>query len=210
MENRGKVQRGIERLQRIQTWQLFVLLIIFAFIAATFLRLNNIGMVQRREAVIVADKSGNPEVTLQRLYDLQQYVSSHMNTNLGRGVYLEAGYNRDTQNWQEGQYGEGNPNGNIYKKAQEVCAPRYSSYSQAYLECTTSELAKYPAAEGPDSSSDRPRQEAYIHSFSSPLWSPDFAGWSVLLVGVIALLITIRLIAFGILKLLLNRQYKRV
>lgn len=210
MEHKGQVKRGIERLQRVKTWQLVILLIIFAFIAATFLRLNNIGMVQRREAVIVADTSGDPEITLQRLYDLQHYVSSHMNTDLGRGVYLEASYNRAVQKWQEGQYGASNPNGNIYKKAQEVCAPRFSSYSQAYLECTTNELAKYPAAASPDSDTSQPRQEAYIHAYASPIWSADFAGWSVLLAGAIAVLILIRTIAYAVLKILLNRQYKRI
>ncbi|UTX51432.1 hypothetical protein KI440_00500 [Candidatus Saccharibacteria bacterium TM7i] len=210
MENRGKIQKGIEGLQRVRTWQLVILLIIFGFVAATFLRLNSIGMVQRREAVLAADKAGNADITLQRLYDLQHYVSSHMNTDLGKGVYLEAGYNRDVQVWQEKYYGDSNPNGNIHKKAQEVCAPKFSSWSPAYIQCTTNELNKYPAAQNPGADTSKPRQEAYIHSFSSPVWSPDFAGWSVLVVGVILLLIVIRILAYGILKLLLNRHYKRV
>ena len=86
-------------MQRVKTWQLIVLLIIVGFIAATFLRLNNIGMVQRREAVLVADKEGNDEVIINRLYDLQRHVSSHMNTDLGRGVYLEESYTRDYDEW---------------------------------------------------------------------------------------------------------------
>ena len=210
MDNRIKLQKGIEGLQRIRTWQLVVIFILVAFIAATFLRLNSVGMVQRRDAVIVADQAGDDETTLKRLYDLQHYVSSHMNTDLGRGVYLEAGYSRDTQEWQKGQYGGANPNGNIYKKAQEVCAPRFSSYSQAYLECTTNELAKYPAGTSQKAESSKPPQAAYIHSFSSPIWSPDFAGWSVLLALVILGVIAIRLIAYGILKLMLKRHYAQV
>lgn len=210
MADKSRIKKNIKDLQRVKTWQLIILLIIVGFIAATFLRLNNIGMVQRRDAVISADKEGNEEATINRLYDLQRYVSSHMNTDLGRGVYLENGFNRDLQTWQQGQYGDGNPNGNIYKKAQEVCAPQFSNYSFAYLQCTTNELAKYPAAAGPASETSKPRQEAYIHSFSSPFWSPDFAGLSLLVAGAILLLIVIRLISLAILQLMLRRRYKQI
>jgi len=208
--DKGRIKQNIKDLQRVKTWQLIILLIIVGFIAATFLRLNNIGMVQRREAVISADKEGDEEATINRLYDLQRYVSAHMNTDLGRGVYLESGYNRDLQQWQQNQFGDGNPNGNIYKKAQEVCAPQFSNYSFAYLQCTTNELAKYPSAADPASATSKPRQEAYIHGFSTPLWSPDFAGLSTLVFGVILLLIIVRLTSLAVLQLMLRRRYKRI
>jgi hypothetical protein len=204
------VRRSIKDLQRVKTWQLVILLIISLFMAATFLRLNNIGMVERRAAVIAADETGNEEATITRLYDLQQYVTSHMNTDLGRGVYLEASYNRALQDWQAEQFGDQNPNGNIYLRAQEICAPRFTSYSAAYLQCTTSELAKFPAAADPADGSGKPRQETYIYSFTSPLWSPDFAGWSVLICLVILLVIIARILSIGILRLLLRRHYQNV
>jgi hypothetical protein len=208
--DKGRIKQSIKDLQRIKTWQLIVLLIIAGFISATFLRLNNIGMVERRDAVLSADKHGDEQVLIQRLYDLQRHVSAHMNTDLGRGVYLESSYARDLQDWQSSQYGDGNPNGNIYKKAQEVCAPRFRSYSAAYLQCTTSELAKYPAAADPATDTSKPRQEAYIHAFSSPLWSPDFAGWSVLLFILILGLIVVRFASLGVLALLLRKHYKSI
>jgi hypothetical protein len=207
---KGRIKRGVKGLQYIKTWQLIVLFILLAFVAATFLRLNNIGMIQRREAVISADREGNQEAILSRLYDLQLYVSRHMNTDLGRGVYLEQSYTRDLQDWQQNQYGDANPNGNIYKRAQEVCAPQFSNYSYAYLQCTTNELAKYPSATDPASDTSKPRQEAYIHGFSSPVWSPDFAGWAIAACGAILLLIVIRVLSNLILKLLLRRHYKHI
>lgn len=210
MADKGRIKRSIKDLQRIKTWQLIVLLIIVGFVAATFLRLNNIGMVERRAAVLSADKEGNEETIIQRLYDLQRYVSSHMNTELGRGVYLDSSYSRDLQDWQSSQYGDANPNGNIYKKAQEVCAPRFSYYSAAYLQCTTGELAKYPAAADPATDTSKPRQEAYIHAFSSPFWSPDFAGWSVVAFLIILGLIIVRFISLGVLALLLRKHYKTI
>lgn len=167
-------------------------------------------MIQRREAVMSADQTGDEVVLGERLYELQSYVSAHMNTDLGRGVYLEQSYNRDIQEWQQNEYGDANPNGNIYLRAQEVCAPQFQYYSFQYLQCTTNELAKYPAAANPGTESGKPRQEAYIHAYASPAWSADFAGWTVLATGVIALLILTRLMSIFILNLMLRRRFKRI
>jgi len=205
-----KVRKTLKDLQRVKTWQLVVLLIIFAFLAATFLRLNNIGMIERRAAVISADKVGDQTNTIQKLYDLQQYVSKHMNTDLGKGVYLETSYQRDSQNLLDAASSDQNPNGNIYKKAQEVCAPRFSTYSSAYLQCTTGELAKYPAASNLLGAVKLPPASSYLHAYESPFWSPDFAGWTVLICVVIILLIFIRLIGLIVLKLMLRRHYRSV
>ena len=210
MADKRQVRKSIKDLQRVKTWQLLVLLLLVGFVAATFLRLNNIGMVERRSAVVSADKAGNEEVTAQRLYDLQQYVSSHMNTDLGKGVYLESTYQRDSQKALDAASGDQNPNGNIYKKAQEVCAPRFSGYSAAYLQCTTGELAKYPAAGDLVNAVKLPSANTYLHSFSSPFWSPDFAGWSLVFCAVLILLIIIRLLSLGILKIMLHRHYRNV
>ena len=210
MADKKQVRKSIKDLQRIKTWQLLVLLILVGFISATFLRLNNIGMIERRAAVIAADKVGDEENTIQRLYDLQHYVSSHMNTDLGKGVYLEESYRRDSQAALTAASGDQNPNGNIYKKAQEVCAPRFSGYSAAYLQCTTGELAKYPAAGDLVNAVKLPSANTYLHSFSSPFWSPDFAGWSLVFCAVLILLIIIRLLSLGILKIMLHRHYRNV
>ena len=210
MVEKHRVRRTIKDIQRVKTWQLLIILLISLFVAATFLRLNNVGMVERRAAVIAADEQGDEEVIIQRLYDLQQYVSRHMNTDLGRGVYLEATYNRDYQRALDIASNDQNPNGNIYKKAQEVCAPKFDRYSAAYLRCTTDELAKYPAANELISSVTPPNQNSYIYSYTSPLWSPDFAGWAVLFCLLIMLIIVVRLITLGVLKLMLRRHYSAI
>lgn len=210
MADKRRVRRSIKDLQRVKTWQLLVLLILAAFLAATFLRLNNIGMVERRAAVISADEAGDKDNITRRLYDLQQYVSTHMNTDMGKGVYLESSYKRDTRAILDKAAGDQNPNGNIYKKAQEVCAPKFSSYSAAYLQCTTSELAKYPAANELLGAVKLPPADSYLHDFVSPLWSPDFAGWSVVVCLVLALMIVARLVSIGILRLMLRHHYKSV
>lgn len=167
-------------------------------------------MVERRAAVIAADEEGNNEVTIQRLYDLQHYVTTHMNTDMGKGVYLEASYKRDSQAALDKASSDSNPNGNIYQKAQEVCAPRFSSYSAAYLQCTTSELAKYPAADNLLGAVKLPSAHTYLHDFVSPVWSPDFAGWSLVVCAVLVLMIVTRLVSLAVLKLMLRRHYRSV
>ncbi len=210
MVNKKRTKRSIYRLQRVKTWQLVVLFALSAVVAATFLRLNNIGMVERRAAVISADEAGDDTVTTQRLYDLQRYVTSHMNTSMGTGLYLEESYKRDTKAAYDEVASGSNENGNIYKKAQEVCAPQFDSYSYAYLQCTTSELAKYPAAADLESSVDLPKADSYRHNFVSPIWSPDFAGWSVLITLIIGFMIIVRLIALGVLKFMLRHHNRHV
>lgn len=200
----------MRRLRNIKTWQLVVLLIISGFISATFLRLNNIGMIERRAAVMTADNAGDNTILQSRLYDLQRYVSAHMNTSMGKGVYLESSYKRDVQAAYDKASSDSNSNGNIYKKAQEVCAPQFSHWSYAYIQCTTNELAKYPASSGLISSVNLPNADMYLHVFASPVWSPDFAGWSVFVSALILVMIITRFLGSLMLRLLLRHHYKGI
>lgn len=211
MGDERHVKRNIRRLSRVKTWQLFALLILVGFVAATFLRLNNIEMVQRRTAVLNADKSGDTEAIKNRLIELQRYVAAHMNTDMGT-IYLEHQYQRDIDAANARAVGDDNPNGNIFKKAQEVCAPRFSNlgtYSLPYQQCVVNELNKYPAASQLTSELRLPKANSYRHSFISPLWSPDFAGFSVLMCLLIIILIIGRLLSLWALKLILKLRHRR-
>lgn len=203
MANKRQVRRGLRRLQHLKTWQLVVLLLLTGFVAATFLRLNNIGMAQRREAVLHADASGDQVAIKSRLFDLQRYVTSHMNTDMG-SIYLENQYKRDSQQALDTASGVTNPNGNIYRKAQEVCAPKFTSYTQAYLQCTVDYLAQYAPATSDTPSVKLPKADAYRFSYVSPLWSPDFAGFSTLICLLILVMIFARLIGILVLKMILK------
>lgn len=207
--DKRRVKQGIRQLQRIKTWQLLVLLVLFGFVTATFLRLNNIGMVQRRDAVLAADKAGDVQVMQSRLYDLQRYVAEHMNTDTG-AFYLEQQYRRDAQKAVDAVKNDANPNGNINAKAEAVCKPQYTVWSPAYVQCFTDELAKYPPSPDPAQNVTLPSTNLYRHDFAGPLWSPDFAGWSTLVCLLIIIMIFSRLISLGILHLLLKRQYRGI
>ncbi len=203
MADRRELKNGVRRLQYIKTWQLVVLLVLFGFIAATFLRLNNIGMTQRRDAVLNADEAGDTGAIQARLYDLQRYVTSHMNADMG-AIYLEHQYARDFEKSQTTSGGTANPNGNIYRKAQDVCAPKFTHYSQAYLQCTVDYLSQYAPADDPGSTTKTTSTDAYRYSYISPLWTPDFAGFSVLVCVLILVMIIGRLVGLLFLRILLK------
>ena len=210
MADARHIKRNVKRLQQIKTWQLLVLLLLVGFIAATFLRLNNIGMIQRRDAVLSADRQGDTTITQTRLYDLQRYVAAHMNANMGT-IYLENQYKRDSQRTIDAASSDSNPNGIITKKAQEICAPRYAhlgGYSQAYQQCVLGELESYEPAGDPTTVVALPRADAYRHSFAAPMWSPDFAGFSVLACVLIILIIVGRMIAIASLKIYLKIKHR--
>lgn len=216
MDRKRDLRQAVRQVERVKTWQLVVVLIMVGFVAATFLRLNNIGMIERREAVIVADEQGDKVQLERRLYDLQRHVSSHMNTDPGR-IALDHTYQRDNEQLKQqfAQASDENPHGNVYRLAADVCDPIGQAQGwrwpdPRYTACINSELEKYPAAsELKDQFKPLPTAP-YYHTFVSPLWTPDFAGWSVVAFGVVLLVIIGRLAALGVLRLLLARQYRRV
>ncbi|MES2876655.1 MAG: hypothetical protein V4678_04260 [Patescibacteria group bacterium] len=208
MADKRRIRQGIGWLQRIRTWQLVLLLILVGVIAATFLRLNNIGMIERRTAVLNADKQGDPEVIRARLFDLQRYSSAHMNASSGT-LYLEAQYDRDTQN-SIAAASSRDAGDNINVQADQVCRAQHGGYSQAYVQCFAAELAKFPSGVNAPDKANLPSPSLYRHDFSSPLWSADFAGFSVAICLFIVLIIVVRLIGILVLRGLLHRHYSSV
>lgn len=159
-------------------------------------------MVQRRTAVLAADEVGDADTIKERLYDLQLYVTSHMNTSLGKGIYLESSYKRAAQT----AYDSVETDSKVYQLAQEYCMPKFSYWSQAYVQCTVSELAKYPETATPT----LPDASAYLHVYASPLWSPDFAGWAILICAAILVMIIARVMGYLVLKMLLKYRHKSI
>lgn len=202
--DKRRVKKSIKTIQRVKTWQLLILLIVACLIAATFLRLNNIGMVERRTAVHVADEYGSEDGIKNSLYSLQRHASAHMNASTG-AIYLEDSYNRAVKK-AIAQARERDAGNDVYTRADETCQQQFSGYSQAYVQCFAAELDKYPAGSLQDEA-ELPNPELYRHEFSSPLWTPDFAGWSVLVCALIVLVIIVRLISLAVLKLLIRRHY---
>lgn len=205
--DKRSVRRSIKQLQVIKTWQLVILLVLALFISATFLRLNNVGMIERRNAVAAADKSGDVDQIQQRLYDIQRFSAAHMNADTGV-MYLQGQYNRDVQRQAEAASTTGSAKAlEIRKAADAVCQPQFSGWSPAYVRCYVNELNKHPSDEI-STQLTPPSSALYRYSFVSPLWSADFAGFSLLISLLIAVAIALRLIGIAVLRLMLRRHYR--
>lgn len=215
LADKQSIRQKVKTVEKVKTWQLAILLLMAGFVAATFLRLNNIGMIERRDAVYAADEEGDSVKIQKRLYDLQRYVAAHMNTDPGR-VALEHSYQRDNDKLKDefATNSSGLPNGSAHQQAIAVCDPIAQANGWRwpdvrYTNCLEEELAKYPGSEEITAFKPLP-VEAYYHTFISPLWSPDYAGWSLLVCLFIMLVIILRLVTLGILKIMLVAQYRRL
>lgn len=142
------------------------------------LRANNQHMIKLRGAVYAADQA-NTDVEAP-LRALQAYVTTHMNTNLNAGktpvyppIQLKYTYDRLVRA-QSDQVAQSNTT--LYSAAQAECErlnpTDFSGRNRVpcieqYVESHDTSLAVIPDA-------------LYKFSFISPRWSPDLAGWSLL------------------------------
>lgn len=172
----------------VKTWYLFVIFIISAVVCIFALRANNEHMATLRTNVFNADQSdGNVTLALQRL---QAYVTTHMNTNLSDGngsvyppIQLKYTYQRLLN--AESQ-SAADANANLYTEAQDYC--------QTAVPNAFSGRTRVPCIEqyvqSHDSSLPTIPDSLYKFDFVSPTWSPDLAGWS-LIVTILALILTV-------------------
>src|SRR5258708_28662788 len=153
--------------------------IVFLVIGVMALRGNDLQMVTLRSAVYDADKN-NSGVVLA-LQNLQVYVTSHMNTELSTGSDapyppIQLQYTYDRAVLAAGQAATA-ANSQIYTDAQHYCErldpTDFSGRNrvpcvQLYIQNHGVKLPTIP-------------HSLYNVDFSSPSWSPDLAGWSLLL-----------------------------
>jgi hypothetical protein len=159
-----------------------IALLVFGVTCLVAARHNNEHMVQLRDAVYAADKNGGDVEGALR--NLRQYVYSHMNTGLSSGpnavhppIQLKYTYERLEQT-QTGTLGQGNSA--LYQEAQAYCEGQ-SDVGSVVISC----IQQYAASHGgqlaavPDS--------LYKFDFTAAKWSPDLAGWSLVLTILAAL-----------------------
>ncbi len=173
---------------KIPTRVFLGLFIIFGVASIYSLRNNNLMMIDLRNAVYGADQSGND--VNGALNKLRSYVYAHMNTNLSSGgntikppIQLKYTYERLAQAEQTRLKAA---NAQVYTDAQNFCqAQNPTDFSgRNRVPC----VAEYVTSHGVQA---HPVPAAlYQFDFVSPTWSPDLAGWS-LLVTITFLLLTI-------------------
>lgn len=228
----NRLRQVLGSFKAVRVWQLILILIPLSFLTATLLRFDHLRMVELRSAVVEADKSGNEEDLKTSLINLSDFVFSHVVINItevngapvvtfGTGAfYLEQQYlraaNAAIAEAEATIIDDSNPNGNIYSAVSAICQPRaiasgWTWSSPEYLDCWTSELAKYPAANQLENAlvAAVPPTELYRIDYASPLWSPTPTGFALLACAIIILIIIVRILIWVVLKLalfILNRS----
>jgi len=163
-----------------------IITLVLVFVSVFALRANNEHMVKLRDAVYTADKD-NGDVQ-GALGTLQRYVTSHMNTDLSGGksgvyppIQLKYTYDRLIQAESDEL---AKTNSSLYTEAQKYCEAQNPTgfYGATRLGCVTDYLTshnqKHDIAPIPDA--------LYKFDFVSPRWSPDLAGWSLVLAAISA------------------------
>jgi len=161
-----------------RTW--LYLFLITGLVCVLALRHNNQTMVNLRSQVYAADRD-NKDVNTA-LNNLRRYVYGHMNTNLSSGnknikppIQLKYTYQRlhDAQISQVEQ-----ANQQIYTDAQNYC----QSINNAFFGTTRVPCVQnYVVNHGVKAADINIPAGLYQFDFVSPSWSPDLAGWSLVL-----------------------------
>ena len=196
-------RRVLRFLKHIKTWQLLLVLLLFIMLAAIFLRLNNLGMVERRDALIKADQTGDITKVKEAAKNLQNFVAHHMNTTTGR-VALQTLYEQDFNKVVDANKMPEVKNGD-YQAAMVKCRQSWPRGGPNWAKCVADAVG---VSEVNITTEPLPSPDAYYVSYVPARWSFDMAGISVLgcfLVGVATIL---RLIFIFILRIILKFKYR--
>lgn len=184
--NKRHIHHVLVQLRKVKAWYFIFAILISLCISIAALRHNNMKAIELRDKVTQVDKdNGDVESALR---DLREYVYGHMNTRLAApgGAYppvqLKYRYDRLTAAQTTAS------NTTLATEAQNYCEAQIpTGRSLNRIDCIQEYMLTHGAAPAqgvPDS--------LYKFDFTSPIWSPDLAGWSVLLTAVLTLALIIR------------------
>lgn len=219
-------KRGRVKIHKIKTWQLLIVLVVLLFVDATLLRMDHVRMTELRGAVLMADASDDEAAVETALGELKDFVFNNIVINVvddngaqkvmfGTGpFYLEHTYiraaNRALEEAEKRMMADSNPNGNVYQMASDVCRPQaiangWSWNDAGYINCMTSEIQKYPAADEltSDIASSLPSTELYRKNYASPIFVFSLSGAMILITIIVAVVVICRMFWWVILRLAL-------
>ncbi len=191
-KTKRRLYRLWARLRGIKPWYFLILALISGIICVVALRANNLKMVELRTALYQADEqNGDVEGALR---ELRKQVYGHMNTGLSSGpqavhppIQLKSTYERLLAAKQAGAQSTASNSEDLYNQAQKYCEQAIpSGFSGSYrLSCIQSFVKQRTSGQSPAEDTSVPKA-LYQFDFLSPRWSPDLAGWS-LVVSVLSL-----------------------
>lgn len=190
--NKRKLHHIWHKLHVLSYWYFLIGFVIWTGIAVGALRSNNLTALKLRDQVLAVDQAnGDVEAALR---ELRQYVYSHMNTDLASStsvyppIQLKYRYERLVEAAKASQ-----PTQNtVYADAQAYCEKNFpeSFYGAGRLPCIQNYIDTHPV--GQDAPPPNIPDSLYKFDFASPRWSPDLAGWSLVLAGLFGVLFVVR------------------
>jgi len=175
------MQDFLTRIWKISAKTWLYLFIAAAFICILSLRHNNQTMVKLRNDVYAADKNDGDVNTA--LNNLRNYIFGHMNTSLSTGtnikppIQLKYTYQRlYDEKYNDLQAA----NQKIYNAGKIACPGAPNTYDPDRLAC----IENYAVRHGVSGANINIPAGLYEFDFVSPAWSPDLAGWTLLLTAV--------------------------
>lgn len=203
--NAKRDRRLLKFLTSIKTWQLVLLFVLSVMVSVICLRLNNLGALDRYDALRKADKTGNVVSVETAAKELQSYVTKHMNSTVPR-VALQTLYEQAAQAALDAAKPEDIDN-TLYQRVTEECASAwYSGGSRARARCISEKIGASGASGFDEAESISP--DAYYVEYASARWSFDAAGISLLITIALAAIIILRIIIMVILRVVLRFKYR--
>lgn len=189
--NKRKLHHLYRTLRKVSYWYILFACLLWTGIAVASLRNNNLKAIQLRDKVIEVDKQdGDTEAALR---ELREFTYAHMNTNLASSssvyppIQLKYRYERLVKAAEDAA----KTTNTVYADAQKYCETNYpeSFYGAGRLPCIQQYIDSHPVKQAaapniPDS--------LYKFDFVSPTWSPDLAGWSIVLAVLFGFMFVVR------------------
>jgi hypothetical protein len=187
------------RVRKVKVWQLLAALAVLLITAVIGLRANNQTMVDLRQALIEADKTGQAAEIQESAAKLRDYVSGHMNTDTGP-VPLQNSYNIAVETAFRAANDQVTSAG--YEAATEACKAQIASAGyQGYANCVANAVG---LSDSDFATPELPNPALFYISYASPLLSADLAGVATTLAFVVFFAIVLRFIS-GMVVLLIWR-----
>jgi hypothetical protein len=192
------------RWQNVSVIMLLIAILISGAISIYALRANNVRMLELKAAVYAADEQGADVAA--PLNELREFVYAHMNTDLRAGstsseapIQLVNTFNRVVQA-EQARIATLTQANAVYQTAQQQCEQARLPLPER-AQCIQDYVVNY--GQGVPQL-QLPPKELYTFDFVSPVWSPDLAGWSLVVTGILLVVLVVRLLGGYVLKLYLK------
>lgn len=172
------LRHWLKELRRIGKFYLLTGGVVFGLIAVYAIRDNNFKMIKLSEELVSVDQANGD--TEKALNNLRQFIYGHMNTNPASSpnaikppIQLKYSFDRAVQAEKDRVSAI---NAGIYTEGQKTCEKQFpgSVSGGPRVPCIQDYVAKNGVSEKHIDDS------LYKYDFVSPAWSPDVAGWSLL------------------------------